>query len=138
LAFHASYSWGVADYQPPIDSQGRFIDYCLLLWQVVDMISGLDNWKTLDISPPTQPHNVAAGIPILLFRAFVLYGCTEPSSNGGRGSGSAIDRQTFVAVGAVFEDKNGRSKYSCAVRKRSRDVRRFLACQRFACQIGLI
>jgi hypothetical protein len=67
------YSWGIADYQPPIESQGRFIDY-YLGWQVLDMIPGLDIWKTLGISPPTQPHNVAAGIPILLFRAFVLYG----------------------------------------------------------------
>jgi hypothetical protein len=51
---------------------GRFVDY--YMWVFIDMIPGIDAWKTLHIHPPLEPVDFVAGLPVLLFRIFVVYG----------------------------------------------------------------
>lgn len=64
------YSWQIADHQPPADSQGDFVNY--YIWLFIDMIPGLDAWKTLHILVPIEPKNTVAGLPVVAFRLFVL------------------------------------------------------------------
>ena len=53
-------------------SIGTFADY--YVWIFVDMLPGLDVWKTLGVSSPASPRNVVAGLPVLAFRLFVVLG----------------------------------------------------------------
>jgi hypothetical protein len=41
------------------------------LWTVLDMVPGLDIWKAIPVKSPVEPDAVG-GIPVLLFRIFVL------------------------------------------------------------------
>jgi high-affinity Fe2+/Pb2+ permease len=68
--FHSKH-W--ATYTAVKDLQlGRVVDY--YMWVFIDMIPGIDAWKTLNVRPPLEPVDFLAGLPILLFRIFVVYG----------------------------------------------------------------
>lgn len=51
---------------------GRFVDY--YMWVFIDMIPGIEFWKTLNVHPPIESSNFVAALPVLAFRAFVVYG----------------------------------------------------------------
>lgn len=44
------------------------------LWVFADLIPGLGITKTLSWTAPVQPANAVAGIPVLVFRAFIVLG----------------------------------------------------------------
>jgi hypothetical protein len=53
-------------------SVGTFSDY--YFWLFVDLIPAIKVWETLGIPAPAKATNVTAGIPVLLFRVFILLG----------------------------------------------------------------
>jgi hypothetical protein len=65
-------SHGVASYTSAKQLHpGVFADF--YLWHLIDMIPGLNVWETLGIQPPVSANNIAARVPLLVFRlCFVL------------------------------------------------------------------
>jgi hypothetical protein len=62
----------VGTYEPAGARYGDFIAY--YLWVFADMIPGLAITKTLEWTPQVKPHGTLAGFPVLVFRAFILFG----------------------------------------------------------------
>lgn len=42
------------------------------LWTFVDMVPAIDIWKTFPVKSPVEPTEGIAGIPVLVFRIFIL------------------------------------------------------------------
>jgi len=63
---------GWAKYEPEEVSFDPFFEY--YVWVFVDMLPGLEVSETLNFKPPIEPVDSVAGLPVLLFRAFVIFG----------------------------------------------------------------
>lgn len=68
---YALYGMGLAQYtsNKPIHP-GTLADH--YVWHLIDMIPGLKVWSTLKIDDPMQSTGLGAGIPLILFRLFVI------------------------------------------------------------------
>lgn len=44
------------------------------IWVFLDLLPGLKVTQTLGVSPPVKPEGAVAGLPVVAFRAFVVYG----------------------------------------------------------------
>lgn len=42
------------------------------LWTFVDMVPAIDIWKTFPVKSPVEPIDAVAGVPVLVFRLFIL------------------------------------------------------------------
>jgi hypothetical protein len=58
----------------PIRRHHLFEFHVFYLWSFLDMLPGLDISKSLGLTGPVQPQGVVAGLPIVAFRAFVIFG----------------------------------------------------------------
>lgn len=66
------YQTGLASYAvPPAVSIGSFVD--LYMYTFLDLIPAIDVWGTLRVKPPIEAHGLAAGLPLLAFKAFVVW-----------------------------------------------------------------
>lgn len=80
VAVAASASWlllraGWAIYDPVPHEEhaySTFITY--FFWVFLDMLPGLEIPELLNLQSPLKPKNSLAGIPVISFRAFVLFG----------------------------------------------------------------
>ena len=63
---------GLAVYTVPADySVGTFVDQYLYVF--LDLLPGIEVWKTLSVKPRIEPKDAAAGLPILGFKIFVVW-----------------------------------------------------------------
>ena len=63
---------GWAKYEPEGVSFSVFAEYYIMT--LVDLLPGLEVSETLDIRLPVKPEGLVAGLLVLLFRAFVIFG----------------------------------------------------------------
>ena len=66
---------GWAEYHPaprPDEAYLQLVGY--YLWVLADMLPGLELTALLAWEPPLAPVDAAAGVPVIAFRAFVLFG----------------------------------------------------------------
>ncbi len=64
-------SHGLAQYTTDWElSSAKLVDY--YIWHFIDMIPSIGFWKSLGVDEPVRPDGVIAGIPILVFRIFVV------------------------------------------------------------------
>jgi len=63
---------GWAKYEPEGVSFYVFAEYYIMT--LVDLLPGLEVSETLDLRLPVKPDGLVAGLPVLLFRAFVIFG----------------------------------------------------------------
>lgn len=78
VAASASYQLlraGWADYQPAPAWSTAYVDFNIYYLHVaLDLLPGLDATKTLNFEAPLQPRNWVAGLPVVAFRAFLIFG----------------------------------------------------------------
>jgi hypothetical protein len=66
---------GWAVYEPTPSGDYAYLTLnAYYFWVFLDMLPGLKATELLAFNAPLKPTNSAAGIPVLLFRAFVLFG----------------------------------------------------------------
>lgn len=53
------------------DPFGAFVDY--YSWVLLDLIPGVDVAKTLKVNPTLEPVSVSGGLPVLGFKAYVIF-----------------------------------------------------------------
>lgn len=67
--------WAIYDPTPPPNTPqayGNLVIY--FVWVLLDMLPGLQVTDLLSFDPSLEPKNAVAGIPVIAFRAFVLFG----------------------------------------------------------------
>ena len=62
--------WASYDDAPPQASMQTFRRY--YLWTFADMVPAINIWKTFPVPSPIAPADAMAGVPVLIFRLFVL------------------------------------------------------------------
>lgn len=62
--------WAGYDGAPPEPSMQTFRRY--YLWTFADMVPAINIWKTFPVPSPIAPTDSMAGVPVLIFRLFVL------------------------------------------------------------------
>jgi len=66
---------GWAEYEPAPPLEIAYLTFnSYYLWVLVDLIPGLDAARTLVLEAPIKPKNWVAGLPVVAFRAFVIFG----------------------------------------------------------------
>lgn len=66
---------GWADYEPaPPPDQAYLVFNAYYFHVMLDLLPGLDAAKTLSFEAPLQPKNWVAGLPVVAFRAFIIFG----------------------------------------------------------------
>jgi hypothetical protein len=66
---------GWASYEPPPPEGYAYVNLIsYYVWVLLDMLPGLDIPELLGFDAPLKPKNPIAGIPVIVFRAFVLFG----------------------------------------------------------------